>query len=159
MKTKTTKFSKTTSKATQFRNRNPHTVLPKGILKSDLKEPSWKSKVKMAEDDRGYSLKFEIWYCSYGWCIPTLLIAHSRRANQGFSGGDRTYAVAVNTGSTLRVGNGPHIKARHTVYVKASRLSALQKFVDLQRTGAEDANTVRDRISTRRARGAMRSWY
>jgi hypothetical protein len=42
-----------------------------------------------------------------------------------------------------------HVGERVTVYVKKSRLAALQKFIDLQGIGAESTNDIRDRISTR----------
>lgn len=129
--------------------------LPKGILASDLVCPTWKQR---AYDPEGrHSLSFELWYSeSFGWCIPTLLISRSRRVSQSYSGGERTYAVSVKTGGTVRIGNGPHIKERHVVYVKKTRLAKLQKFLDLQGQGAERANTIRDNISTRRARTAAR---
>jgi hypothetical protein len=41
------------------------------------------------------------------------------------------------------------------VYVKESRREALAKYLTLQAEGTKDSNQVRDRISTRRAQGAM----
>jgi hypothetical protein len=132
-------------------------ALPKGINATDLKEPSWKTfdKTMAREGGEKYgpALKFDLWYIeSFGWVIPTLLIAKRRQAA---AYGERTYAVRVSDGATVRVGNGPHVKARHTVYVRKTRLKALEKFLALQGTGAERANTIRDRISSRRAQTAL----
>lgn len=119
--------------------------LPEGIKESDLALPDWKSKVKV-------SWNFEIWYTArFGWCIPTLLIrgVSGRMASRGITN-ERTYATTLD-GQVIRIGLGPHVLARHTVYVKESRLAALQKYVDIQHDGQVKANDVRDRISTRRA--------
>lgn len=150
---------KTTRKTT-------HKDLPKGINATDIKEPSWRTHRKVMADARELGLdsvyaQFDIWYSeSFGWCIPTLLITRSRRANQSYSGGERTYAVRIDTGSTVRIGNGPHIKARHTVYIRKTRVAALQKFIALIASGGAKANEIRDSISTRRAQTAARraSW-
>jgi hypothetical protein len=67
---------------------------------------------------------------------------------------DRFYATALN-GKIYRVGRGPHVLSTTTVYVKKSRENALQKFLDLMDKGNADANMIRDRISSRRAQGAL----
>lgn len=121
--------------------------LPKGILKSDLKYPT---------KNHAYDEDFELWYTSgFGWCIPTLLIGKARYGNGQY--GNRTYATTLD-GRAVRIGNGPHVKARVTVYMKKSRQKALRKFLDIKEKGAEVSHTIRDRISTRRARSALR-WY
>lgn len=131
----------------------PVVKLPEGVLKSDLTRPGWKSKTVMAKDADGYStLQFEIWHSArFGWCIPTLLIGKARHRNTT----DRTYATTLK-GELVRIGMGPHVTATHTVYVKASRLKILQKYIDLQHKGAAKAGDTRDRISTRRAQTAAR---
>lgn len=137
--------------------------LPKGILASDLKRPSWHSKVKMAhpEGDKYGEVKFElVRTTAFGWCISTLLIAKASGRRSSAPGGDRTYAVRCNgdyhDGETVRIGFGPHVTFRGTVYVKASRAKALAKYLGLLGQGAVRANEIRDRISSRRAQSAMR---
>lgn len=132
-------------------------ALPKSIKASDLKHPKHYKDLFQTED---YRDSFELWYSEgFGWCIPTLLIGRSRRAIQSYSGGERTYAVRVSDGGTVRIGNGPHIKSRVTVYLRKSRKAALQKFLDLMGKGAARAGQIRDRISTRRMRSSMSSWF
>lgn len=121
--------------------------LPKGILKTDLKYPkNYKNHV--------YGKDFELWYTErFGWCIPTLLIGRKRGRNTT----DRTYATTLD-GKPVRIGNGPHVKATVQVYVTKKREKALQTFVEIHTKGAEVSNEIRDRISTRRMRSALR-WY
>ena len=129
--------------------------LPEGILMGDLVMPKNKdgySDWDALAGETGERLQFEMWYTTgFGWCIPTLNISpHNRRVSSA-----RTYAVRVDTDGVVRIGGGPHVIERHWVYVKKARLKALQKYVDMQAQGAVDANTVRDRISSRRAQGAL----
>lgn len=127
--------------------------LPAGITEADMKYPKWDAaaKNKLARDEQGASISFDIWYTdAMGWVIPTLQIARGKR---GYA--DRTYAVRVDGGGLCRVGQGPHVKAMHTVYVREGRRKALDKFVKLLSEGQKDSNQVRDRISTRRAQGAL----
>jgi hypothetical protein len=127
------------------------TVLPAGIKDSDLKAPNWDADDKLARGKDGYGLSFDLWYTpAMGWVIPTLQIARGRR---GYA--DRTYAVRVDGTGLCRVGQGPHVTAQHTVYVRESRANALAKYVTLLEQGTADSHQVRDRISTRRAQGAL----
>jgi hypothetical protein len=128
--------------------------LPKGILKSDLKYPT-------DYKDHSYSDDFELWYTErFGWCIPTLLIAKARR---GAKVPDRTYAVTLTNKETICVGRGPHVKSIVKVYVKKSRVSALQSFLDIKNSGECKAGEIRDSISTRRMNSMQRrhsgGWY
>lgn len=123
--------------------------LPKEIVEKDLKYPDYRDKDQLIKEweDR----TFELWYTtSLGWVIPTLLIRHSRRAERA----DRTYATTLD-GKACRVGLGPHVLRRVTVYVRESRRAALQKFLDLRRSGQVTSNQIRDRISSRRAQGQV----
>lgn len=142
-------------------NAAPTYALPKGINASDTKAPAWDAKdnlIRPWDDSR-----FELWYTdAFGWVIPTLLISHASRRSAYQS--DRTYAVRVSDGAPVRVGCGPHVKAQVEVYVRVSREKALRPYLDLRAKGANDANEIRDRISTRRAQGALLrgrgpSWY
>jgi len=127
--------------------------LPKGILTADLQRPAYDATDRLVHDAGNYG-SFELWYTTgFGWCLPTLLIsANSRRVAR--SGSERTYAARVSDGATVRIGMGPHVTERVTVYVRTSRLAALQPFLDVMTAGAGKAGTIRDRISSRRAQGA-----
>lgn len=135
-------------------------ALPTGIVAADLVRPSWKlrknSPQRQATVD--YSpVEFELWHTTgFGWCIPTLHIRNASRRHYATRVEPRTYAARVDDGATVRIGLGPHVDARVTVYVKVNRLAALQKFLDLQIAGAVSANTIRDRISSRRAQHDIR---
>lgn len=89
----------------------------------------------------------------FGWVITTLFISRGR------NGTDRTYGVTLE-GQACSLGNGPHIKRTITVYLRKSRLSDLQKYLDIYNAGLERSHEIRDTRSTRRAQGAMRrrSW-
>ncbi len=107
----------------------------------------------------GYGVeKFEMWFVpSFGWVIPTLLISSGstrRRVRAGMASADRTYAATLH-GRVVRVGLGPHVKAQIVVFVRKSRLAVLRRFLLARASGAEQANVVRDRISSRRAEGQV----
>jgi len=128
-------------------------VLPAGILERDLEYPDYKSKDRFPTDLPYEDKQFEMWFVpGFGWCIPTLQISNAGRNHST----RRTYAVILDTGKVCRIGHGPHVSKTITVYVRKSRLEALQKFLDLKNKGSVDANTIRDRISTRRAQTALR---
>lgn len=139
-------------------------VLPAGVLASDLEMPDWKARDRDEGKRIDYDASFDLWYvASFGWVIPTLSIA---------KGGQRTYAVAIGEGglrpatrgATCRVGMGPHVLEQVHVYAKKARVAVLQPFNELRTQGQANAGTTRDRISSRRAQGALmraegrRSW-
>jgi len=127
--------------------KKPEIELPKGIKESDLSYPkNYKNRVVEY---------LELYYTTaFGWCIATL---HIRNAGRRSTNKDpRTYAVKVDDGSCVRVGLGPHVLKRVTVYVTEKRLKDLQRFIDLKNSGEITANEIRDRISTRRAQGSIR---
>jgi hypothetical protein len=144
----------------KFDPRKSKTPLPDGIRETDLKYPSWKSKDKVARDVGDYGSLTFYETAGFGWCLATLSISRARRSFTT----DRTYAVRVSDGKTVRVGAGPHVTRTIQVYVRESRRKALQKYTDLHQQGSVSANTIRDRISSRRAEGAemraegRRSW-
>lgn len=132
--------------------------LPKDITAKDLVYPDYKDGDKLTTIQEGpeswnkRSASFELWYTEQmGWCIPTLLISNARR---GSSNPARTYATTLD-GKPVRIGRGPHVKRIVTVYVRESRLKALQHYLDKQKAGAEVSNQIRDRISSRRAQGQI----
>lgn len=131
------------------------TDLPKGIRPTDLKYPSFKSKdrINYEKGDHGSLTLYEVhdrkgnsW-----WCIATLRIRKARLGRDG----ERTYAVRLSDGAPVRIGLGPHVKRKITVYVRQSRVEALQRYIDLHLSGAESAHQIRDRISSRRAQGQV----
>jgi hypothetical protein len=148
-----------------MKTKMPAVKLPEGILAHDLKYPDFKNKKDGQYfpdyDDKNFPYEdrqFELWnVANFGWCIPTLHIRNAgRRAlASGSVAAPRTYAIEINTGKVCRIGLGPHVTARVTVYVRKNRRDVLQKFLDLRKTGSESANQIRDRISSRRAQGAL----
>lgn len=125
----------------------PPARLPAGLLAKDLRWPAlWR--------DRAHKADFDLWYVTgFGWCIPTLLIRGAPRHTALTA---RTYAVRVDNGNIVRIGLGPHVTFRCTVYARKSRLPALRKYVELRDTGAGKAGMIRDRISSRRAQSEAR---
>lgn len=127
-------------------NKTPTLDLPKGIKTSDTKYPSYKGKDKVvwgALPDSRSSLEL-VKTDRFGWCIATLNI-----------GKDRSYGIAVDDGQIVSMGVRDQTR-KVTIYIRQSRLSALQKFIDLFKKGLDDANSIRDRISTRRSNTIMR---
>ena len=70
----------------------------------------------------------------------------------------KSRVIAIDGGGTVRLGLGPHVKEHFTVYVTKATEGRLQKFLDMQNTGAGKANEIRDTISTRRLRSASRGY-
>lgn len=145
---------------------NRKVQLPPGILPKDTQ---WQSSLSRdqrlwSEGDHGQLTFYKISGHLHGdfWVIETLLIARAgRRAAAGAT--DRTYAITLD-GRVMRVGLGPHVRAKVTVYLHQSRRAALQQYIDLHAKGIGDAMRIRDRISSRRAQGQLermagnRSW-
>jgi hypothetical protein len=134
-------------------------LLPEGIVAEDSVWPSG-SKKDRVDGTLGNCGTLDFHFTSFGWVISTLPISKSR---SGFA--DRTYGVKISDGSSVRIGNGPHVIKSITVYIRNSRLKALQKYIDLYNKGMSRANEIRDRISSRRVEGVERraagerSWY
>jgi hypothetical protein len=135
----------------KVRNQMPKTAvaLPSDITETDLKYPDYKSKDQLVPQYDNN--QFELWYTQQmGWCIPTLRIGGSGR----YGSTPRTYATTLD-GKQVRIGKGPHVLRTVTVYVRQSRVKVLQKYLDLRTAGAVTSNTIRDRISSRRAQGQV----
>jgi hypothetical protein len=130
------------------------TALPPGITAADLKFPSYEDRADRLDDQGDHGQLTFYNTTGFGWCIATLLInrASSRSRHQSA----RTYAVRVSDGAGVRIGTGPHVLNTVTVYLRKSRLAVLQKYIDLYQKGAIQANTTRDRISSRRAEGIQK---
>jgi hypothetical protein len=128
-------------------------TLPNGIKESDLKSPSYKSKDKIAWEvaDHGTLTLYE---CKgFGWVIVTLLIGSGGSRLRGYA--PRYYGVRVSDGAAVRVGKGPHVSRTLRVYIRQSRVKALDHFIQLYNSGMTSAHTTRDRISSRRYQGQI----
>lgn len=138
------------------RKQPPKIDVPEGIIEKDLTYPAGKDRLVFTAGEHGCLRFYKT--VTFGWCMATLAIKRGRH------GSDRTYGVRLEDGAGVRVGNGPHVKAQVTVYVRESRLKALQRYIDMYAEGLEKANVTRDRISSRRMQGALeraagkRSW-
>lgn len=146
--------------------------LPPGVVAADMKYPETKYNRKtfkpirgtevLARDhgDHGQLTFYNV--RGFGWCIGTLHIRNqSTRARQRHGEMEaRTYAVRVSDGGVVRIGLGPHVVGTVSIYIRESRVKDLQKYIDLYNSGSESAHQIRDRISTRRARGELmrREW-
>jgi len=122
------------------------TKLPTGINVSDTKYPSYKSKDKVAWGilpNNSYHINM-VNTDRFGWCIATLSI-----------GKDRSYGISVDDGKIVSMGVADQTR-KITVYIRQSRVESLQKYIDLFKKGLDDANSIRDRISTRRSNTIMR---
>lgn len=127
-------------------------TLPPGILKSDLEHKGPKNFAAYETWLKGDGILVEPRTLTlyeterFGWIITTLLI----RNGASHSVADRTYGITLK-GELVRVGFGPHVKQKITVYVHKVRLAALQKYIDLYNTGMIKAHESRDTLSSRRA--------
>lgn len=131
--------------------------LPEGIVQNDLScydpmkaKDKYKPYAKL-DHKAGNSGQLEFYYVTgRGWVITTLHISNGK----GFA--DRSYGIDILTGGIVTVGKGPHVTKTINVYLRLSRLKALQKYIDLYNKGLISAGQIRDRISTRRANTVMR---
>lgn len=148
------KAAKAAKELAAFVESNP---LPKGLTVGDLVQPSCTnaasslalSRALYGSDYGGTS--FEILYTErFGWVAAVLLIRRATWRNKG--GSNRTYAVSLKNGEMCRVGFGPHILRKETVYVTKSNVERLEAGpIPIVLKGSIEANDCRDRISTRRA--------
>lgn len=132
--------------------KTPEQDLPPDVLPDDLKYASgmsYEDSNLLTQKVGEYENRTLEFYqtTGFGWVLCTLPITGGKRGRA-----DRTYGVDLK-GQTCRVGNGPHVLQQVTVYVTLKNLSRLQKYVDLKIKGLTRAGEIRDRISTRRARG------
>lgn len=81
------------------------TNLPPDVLVADTQYPTDNAKRIYDAGDHG-RLEF-INTHGFGWCIATLAIG----------GKGRTYAVRCSDGAGVRIGGGPHVLGRVTVYL------------------------------------------
>lgn len=133
--------------------------LPPKVTEKDLTYPSMKSKDHILYTAGNHGTLTFYLTDKMGWCISTLPISQSRK---GYA--NRTYAIRIEDGSIVTVGNGPHVKVDVMIYIRNSRIKVLQEYVELYNKGMIEAGNIRDRISSRRAQGQVmrsqgrRSW-
>lgn len=137
--------------------------LPADVKAADLVYPKYTSKTKIAWDklkEQGFTGDCLRFYktTGFGWVLTTLLISNPSRRHRADATA-RTYGVTLD-GRLVRVGLGPHVVAKCSVYVTTANWERLSKYVELWKKGMELAGNTRDRISTRRAQGqAYRSQF
>lgn len=135
-----------------------HDELPKGVKKSDIVYPKLGQGFNYSERQAlgiqdVYSLRFYK-VKGLGWVLCTLHISNpSRRQSSGTAA--RTYAIGVNDSKLYTVGRGPHVLQEIEVHLKKDNVERLRPLLELHKKGMEDASSVRDRISSRRAQGQL----
>lgn len=122
--------------------------LPPDVVPGDLKYPEWKDRAECCLT----SLTFYK-TTGLGWVLCTLGIAKATGKRAGRS--DRTYAIQISNQKLCRVGFGPHVLKEVNVFLSKKNIKRLQKYIELRDKGLIDANTARDRISSRRAQGQL----
>jgi hypothetical protein len=138
------------------------TNLPEGVLPEDLKYNDKAhlpySAFVVGEDGVPELPQTLTFYQTqgFGWCLMTLEISRGKRGHA-----DRSYGVIVGgtseqnrrRGEVCRCGNGPHVTAVVTVWLNTENAERLKGYVAMWKKGMADAGMIRDRISTRRAKG------
>lgn len=89
----------------------------------------------------------------FGWVVCTLHIRNAGRARAGSPA--RSYGISER-GEICTVGLGPHVLETLEVRIRANRAEALKGLIALHAKGEVDANSIRDRISSRRAQTSLR---
>jgi hypothetical protein len=123
-------------------------ALPKGILESDIVAPNWDDEdgTDYTQGEGGRLILYKT--ARFGWVINTLFISRGKRGQP-----DRSYGIAIDTDEVVSCGNGPHVTETATVYLRKSRLEALKPLIDQYVSGMQRANSIRDRRSSRIAKG------
>lgn len=122
-------------------------TLPGGLISSDLEYPAYESgdKIAYTAGDHGQLVLYNTG--RFGWVIATLLISKGKGGRP-----NRTYGISLNN-EIVTMGDNNHTTETLTVYIKASRVAALQPLLDLYSEGMERAGAIRDRRGARRAQG------
>lgn len=122
-------------------------TLPGGLISSDLEYPEYESGEKIAHTAGDYGRLTLYNTGRFGWVIATLLISKGKAGRS-----NRTYGISLNN-EIVTVGDNNHTTETLTVYIKESRVDALQTLIDLYSEGMERAGAIRDRRGARRAQG------
>lgn len=135
--------------------------LPYGVKASDLVRPKWEDGKNLEYSelrDMGLETPTISLYKTekVGWAVCVLFISNpSRSARAKGIDTARFYAIGVNDKKMYTLGRGPHVTEEITVHLTKDNIERLMPLVELFKQGSVDANTIRDRISSRRAQGAM----
>ena len=130
--------------------------LPAPLLESDAARPKYTAADKLAYDEYGQSLSFQMYYIArFGWCICTLLIRKGSLRSSTASTA-RFYGIAVEDRQLVRIGRGPHVLREVTIYVREKRKAALKSILDIKSEGEVRANECRDTRSSRIAQTHLR---
>jgi hypothetical protein len=135
------------------------TTLPAGITEQDIVAPKWDDNDSV-DYNHGESGHLTLYKTErFGWVINTLFISRGKRGQP-----DRSYGLAIDGQNVVTCGNGPHVTETLTVYLRSSRIAALQPLIDMYIDGMKRANAIRDRRGSRIAQGqemraqGRRSW-
>lgn len=136
----------------------PKQELPPLVKQEDVDQRDYKDAFGYAElEQHGlphYFYKLYYIKTGNGWLIRTLHISNAKKRS-GYQT-DRSYAVSLGDGKVYTVGGGPHVLAEVAVRVDKKNVARLKPHLDIYLKGLADAGTIRDRISSRRAQGALR---
>lgn len=132
--------------------------LPPDVIESDCKWPGegeylpWEEREKLNLRDTHQLTFYRVPNGRHApeWVLCVLLISKARR---GSDHADRFYAIGVSDGKIYTVGKGPHVTDEVTIHLNKSNVERFLKYHALYLKGLADAGSIRDRISTRRARG------
>ena len=152
MKTKTTTKSRTVALPANVRD----TDTKRGWDWRDLRHLSRKLMALGLSEHDANNLSSLTFYKTdrFGWVLTTLGIRNAGRSATNNTA--RSYGVSIDTESVVTVGHGPHVTANVTVYLTSKNVARLATYVKLWLKGLSEASSIRDRISTRRAQGALR---
>lgn len=133
--------------------------LPKDIKASDLEYPKDYEKALRYSDYTAMGLETPsllMYKTDKHWVVCVLHISSASRANKSRGvTADRYYAIGVDDKKIYTVGRGLHVKDEITVHLTKDNIDRLMPYVELYKKGNADANTIRDRVSSRRAMGAL----
>lgn len=128
------------------------TELPPNVIAADTKWPeqghgcNWEKLRELGIDSTSFTFYKTT---GFGWVLITLGISNSTRRSTA-----RSYGISMD-GKCCRVGSGPHVLSTITVHLSTDNWERLKGYVELYLKGMEQAGTVRDRISSRRAQGQI----
>lgn len=138
----------------------PKLELPPDVTAADLKypeypeydTPEYEAFLAARRGDHGGQLVF--YHVPAGRKAPEWVLTTLRIGGAGKRGTtERFYGIGVADGKVYTVGKGPHVTAVVTVHLSYKNIERLRKYVELWEKGMAYAGAIRDRISTRRARG------
>ncbi len=135
----------------------PPRALPPDVTEADCKY-DYEASLSYREFPEGTNLPLTFYKvggkdarADWGWVLTTLII--SGKGRRGST--DRYYSIGVDDSKIYTVGRGPHVQAVVEVYITTKNRDRLWKYVELHQKGLGEAQTIRDRIGSRRAQGQL----